>query len=354
MWNKKRWIFVSLICVGLGAVLLCVGRLMGGAPSGIYIDKRGVHAAGSLPERSELKDEVKLEAFDSMELDVRYADVKLEESDRYAVEYCVMGGYGAPVCEVRDGKLVFKEAEPLRTFRMGYFGIAINTPSYYVRVEVPKNAKLSEVLVYVDNGKLTVDSLQSDSLKISSEYGDTILGKYDGNALTIDMDSGNLSADVLHAGRINVTNDYGDVDIEEARGESLTVKLDSGQLEIGRMEISDVKIENEYGDADVEEARGKSLTVQMDSGDFRIGNMAFADVKIEDEYGSVNLGLSGDIGKYGFDLKTEYGSISMPDEGRGWGSGSGGIMTYRAEGDGEKKVMITCDCGDIEINAVKE
>lgn len=318
MKNKRMWITASFILIILGTAVLTVGRMMGGH-AGFYIDGRGLHAAGNPNISEPSQGSRELKPFNSMELDASYADVELVASDRFAIDYCIMGEYGSPVCEVRDNRLIFKETDSFKAFNLGFFtgnwSIAVNEPRYYVRVEIPKNTELSDISLNIESGDLETAVLKADRLDIENEYGDIHMDEYEGKDLKIHMDSGNLSIGTLSADRAEIQNEYGEVSISGASGDKLTVKMDSSNCQINRMDFSDVMITNEYGD--------------------------------------IRLGLPGDISSYGFDLYTEYGDIFIENKGRGTFTEDEDDVTYKADGNGKKKVTVSCDSGNIEIDSVK-
>ncbi len=247
MRNKRIGITASIICIVLGAVLMMAGRLMGGH-AGFYIDQSGVHGADDMNTPEPIQDHMTLDEFDSIDIQVDYADVKLLLSDEFSVEYRLIGNPGKPVCEVRNGRFIFQETRRSLPFNIGFFtgsfGIESDDPHYFVTVKIPKNTKLSEAVFDIESGDLDISSLQADTLKINDEYGK--------------------------------------IEISEATGERLAVKLESCDCMIERMDFSEAKITDSYGDIRLGlpgEAENYGLNLKTDSGDIRLGNE-----NLEDEY----------------------------------------------------------------------
>ncbi len=247
MRNKRIGITASIICIVLGAVLMMAGRLMGGH-AGFYIDQSGVHGADDMNTPEPIQDHMTLDEFDSIDIQVDYADVKLLLSDEFSVEYRLIGNPGKPVCEVRNGRFIFQETRRSLPFNIGFFtgsfGIESDDPHYFVTVKIPKNTKLSEAVFDIESGDLDISSLQADTLKINDEYGK--------------------------------------IEISEATGERLAVKLESCDCMIERMDFSEAKITDSYGDIRLGlpgEAENYGLNLKTEYGDIRVGNE-----NIEDEY----------------------------------------------------------------------
>lgn len=314
MKSKKMWLAASGVCIILGIIILMTGKLLGGKP-GFYINGKGVHTAGE--ETEPVRGMEELGEFDRMEVDVDYADVEIVASDRFAVEYCLTGDKGEPVCEVKNGKFTFKEGEYTRIIDMGFFidtsDVGKGEPDYYVKIEVPKDEKLSEAELRVESGDLKIVDFQVDELEI--------------------------------------VNEYGDVSVDKFTGKGFMLNQDSGDAFIGSLTAEHIGIESEYGNIRIEEAGGGSLAAVLDSGDCRILKLAVSEAEIKNEYGNVTLAAAGDLETYELELYTEYGRIRAGDEVRD--NYDDDEARYESRGDGQKKIKICCDDGDIEIDSVK-
>lgn len=355
MKNKKLGITASLICVTLGIALTIAGRLMGGYP-GFYIDRSGVHASGTQHTAKPVQDSITLDKFDSMEIHADYADVKLIPSDEFAVEYCVRGNNGNPVCEIKNGRLYFQEATRSQSFNLGFFtasmGIAIHEPQYYIKVKIPKSTKLSEAIFDIDSGDLDISSIQADSLKITDSYGDVYMDACKSQSLAIQMESGTLTLGTIDAPKAALNNEYGKLEISQATGESLTIRMESGDLKADKLIYSDMEITSDYGRAVIDDVSGKRLAIRMESGDCQIGRLDCSDTNITSDYGDISLGLPGAIDGYDLDLKTEYGDIRMDGRQKGYDSDEYDAV-YTGTGDGERTITAACESGDIELESVK-
>lgn len=355
MKNKRLWMTASLVCILLGAVLTAAGRLMGGQP-GFYIDSNGVHAAGHVSKTEPLQASINLDEFDSMEIHADYADVELNYSDEFAIEYRIIGAYGDPVCEVKNNRLTFQRTKPLKHYHVGFFtgfmDAAFSEPDYYIRVTIPKDTKLSEAVFDIESGNLDISSIQADTLKIGDDYGDVSIGQYDGKSLDISLESGSLSLGTINAAQTVLKSDYGRIDLSKATGDSLLIQLESGDLQAERIDYSDTEITDDYGKVYITDALGGCFTAKMESGDCQIDRLDYSDTEITSSYGDVSLGLSDKIENYGYNLKTEYGTIRLDNKNEGFDS-AGGEAAYEAAGDSEKMITIHCESGDIKLDSLK-
>lgn len=323
MKNKKMWFFLSLGCLLAGGFFSLAGVLLGGIP-GFYLDQYGIHTAGeaAAQKTNAFQDAAELDAFDSMELDISYTEnVELIASDRYFIEYRTTGDSGKPICQIENGKLLFRE-DPARykQFRIWFLyadpGVEYSPEPgpYYVKIEYPADQIFADVLIRMEYGDLKLPHLQADTLDIRSEYGDVTLDGCTGSSLDIHMSGGNLS--------------------------------------LGSVEAEQTEIHNEYGDILIDEAAGDSLNVDLDFGSFLTGSLDIQTLKVKDEYGTVSIRLPEDLSKYGYRLETEYGSILLNgknlmnhDE-----EESEDECYYTSAGSNGRTVEISCENGEIMID----
>ncbi len=313
MKNKKTWLILSAMCVILGIIILTAGRILGGLP-GFYIDRNGIHTVNEAQASEFVRDSRVLEAFESIEIDIDEADVELIESDRFAIDYCIAGEYGNVICEVKDGKLVFKEAAHNRIWNFGAFipgfGEVLDETDCYIRIEVPAGTQFDDILINMEEGSLNLPSLYAEQLKLDNEYGDINIKKYHGEKLKVDMQDGDFSADVIEAEQAEFNNEYGNILIDRISGGNILSKLEDGEFCINSLDMDRTEVSNEYG--------------------------------------NVCLGIAEDMNEYGLDLETEYGSINIAD-GKLERRYSDEGMTYRTKDSRSKRIEVSCEDGNIEV-----
>lgn len=321
MKSKKAWMIASLICVGAGIMILIIGRILGGIP-GFYIDHTGLHTSAKEETAAPIEGAEVYDEFESVELDIDYADVEFVVSDRFAVEYCLMGEYGDPVCEVKNGKLIMHEAEyrNIKIWNFSFFSgnpwgrDSVSEPDYYVRVEVPKGCKLNQISADIEDGDFTLPEIQAEELTVNNEYGDVQIEEYRGNRLEIAMQDGALLIGTDEAAKTDISSEYGSVEIGRISGGVLQADLQDGSLRIQELDLKKAEIDNEYGD--------------------------------------VELGIWGKAGEYGLDLSTEYGVIHI-DDGRSSREYGSDEAEYKTIGSSEKNIEVSCEDGNITISHKK-
>jgi len=319
---------------------------LGGTP-GFYFDRTGFHSSNDALEDTVIKGEEELEKFESIEAEVRNADLEIAVTDRFAIEYCVDGSFGKPVLTVRNGKLTFKEQEESRFWVVGGFGSvgSKREQKYYVKIEIPKGTALADVILDAENAKVVLPSLDAERVSLKNEYGDIEMGDVKGKQFMVHSEDGRLSAGKLNVDVVEIENDYGAVEIEAVDGKRFKADLENGDFEVGELTIDQAELENEYGDIDISHAARGKLAVKLEDGDLAIGELELSELKAECEYGSAELGLAKEIEEYSLDLKTEYGRIELPDGNVSNPGGDG--MQYQSQNDAPYKIIARCEDGDI-------
>lgn len=318
MKSKNRIWLISFGCIGIGIVLLAAGMMLGGRP-GFYIDRTGIHSQYSnLSDAPHMQKKVKLDEFSSIDIDLNYADIKIEPSDGYYIEYQLDGADPEPTLEVKNGKLRFKESSAGGFFIGGlnfftFSGFSRNDYNYYVKLYVPADKHFSTVKLVSDDGMISTGDISAESM--------------------------------------DITDDYGQVSIGSFKGKELSINMDDGRLRIQNLNADTALISNDYGECEIENMAVRSLEARLDDGDFKVLKGHAANLDINNEYGDVTLGMSEKLDAYDLDLETEYGHIEV--QGYPEMSNSDDEERFKSNNGAEHKVKIRCDDGNIVITQAK-
>lgn len=316
MLNKKMVGLAAAGCIAAGTVILIFGCILGGRP-GYFIDREGVHAAGSIENQEPyIQEKIKIDEFSSMSIDLEYADLEVIPSDDYYLEYRIEGNNIKPVWSVKNEKLTFNEREPKGFGSFMVWGTMPfqNDENYKVKIYIPKDKALANV-------------------RIDSDDGDVVLP---------DMNVKSLST----------TCEYGDLSVENIKGNRWDVVINDGELKAGNVEVQKIVVDNEYGDCIFDKIKGDSAKITLDDGDLRVSSMDVRDFRVDNEYGDVYLMTADSWENYDMDLYTEYGQITLPD-GRSCYNRNSDEEQYRVANGNNQKISVTSDDGDIQIDTGK-
>lgn len=393
MSKKKKVIIGSCIVMGIGAFLCIIGVALGGRVRGISVGSNGVSVStlygttnGEAPTYQSGEED--LDKFDSIKLETYYADVNIETAKDYGISYNLDDRYEFSY-KIENGVLEVIQKRPNNVvsnftwFSIGDSSQHYSTEREFITIYVPEDSKFECVDFYdecgsvvcdkfyaeelqiraeygdvelngvgsknatltLDSGKLNVTSFSDGDFTAKNEYGNTVLKDVTAGQLNITANSGNLEVDEVTADNIIVYNEYGNVLLQKAQADGMDLKANSGSISLEDVETNDVVVKAEYGDVKGYNIKMNSLSGILNSGNCKMKDLTVNKVDLKAEYGSVELDLMTKLADYSYDLETEYGEISLGKKQMG--------ERYESLEEGEKKIVVFCESGNIEIGGVK-
>ncbi|MBP2620281.1 DUF4097 family beta strand repeat-containing protein [Streptococcus panodentis] len=173
------------------------------------------------------------------------------------------------------------------------------------------------------------ESQEKRTIQLSLPKG-TNLETFTGNAFLGDVTLSNLSvkdADFsLSNGSLTVndsqftsgkiSNSLGDITLNNSQIGSGNLSLSSGSISLNNSQFSSGEISTDLGDIRANTSKISDSSLSVSSGSLNSEQLELAGkITITDQLGDVNLNLvSGSLSQLSFDLKTELGDISLPDD----------------------------------------
>lgn len=354
MKKKSKIYVIGACCVAAGILITGAGIAAGGWP-GISVSSSGLHTVGSHHGKEPyILEKTKLDEFDSINLNLEYADLDIIPSDGYYLEYRLSGSQNKPECNTDNKTLTLKE-KPNTNGRIMFFNFGnflwdnneyINE-KYYVKLYLPADKIYDEVKIYNDCGDVNAATLEAQDLSLEVAYGDIDAEAIKSKTLSILMDSGSFKVENVKADEMILNNEYGPTRIRNLSAGTAKIELDSGDANIDKAIINDLTLSDSYGAVKFSYADIAEGSIYMSSGDLQILDAVIGDLEAKSEYGDVDIQLRDDPASYTMKLKTEYGSVDVPFDG-----------SYISEDDEErfelvgkdgKILRISCESGDITI-----
>lgn len=360
MRNKVIFLLVCGILTGAGMVMAGIGAAMGGMIYGVAINTHGIRVNAPLLQQGGKENKTKnqtevteaLTAFDSIEVDVSYADIFIEQSDadQYSLTYSLTDS-GNLRKEVTDRKLVLKYEEDhsfgwhQNSIQWFVFGRIMtgNEQNDYVRISLPKGVKCKDVVLNTESADTACTNIQADGLKMRADYGDASLLGVNARQMELHLESGKLRMEQIQGESCTITDDYGDAILYDAALEKdLTVHMESGNLRFRNVSVQDLYVNSEYGDIDGEQIEFADAQISLESGDCKLNDVLLETCNMSAEYGDVELKLRKEPADYSYDLHAEYGDIKIAGEKMGESCRSYGKNP-------DSQIVIVCETGDIKI-----
>lgn len=396
MRKNVKFLLACAVLAGAGMVLMGIGLATGGVVHGIEVDAHGIRVYAPALEKGKgsgtdaagtyVRREEQLEAFDSVKLDVEYADIRVErfQSDTYALSYSLQEGRNFEK-EVKDGKLVLKHTGTgTAGVNVTWFFFGRNTgtiPEESITIYLPKDVTLADVELKTGFGDIVCENIQAADVGLHTDFGDITCKNMQAADVGLYAGSGNVVCEGIYAGRLKTDAAYGNVGITDAQAQEMEASLQSGRLKLEQvqaetcsvknaygdaafydvtlsgdlevqMESGDIRLRNTdirnfglksaYGDVDGQQAAFRNIQMSMESGDCRLEAVRFDNCKIRSAYGSVDLQLEREVTDYGYQLETSYGAIRIA------GKKMGDMYASLDKSTG-RLIEVFCESGDIQI-----
>ncbi len=358
MRKNIKFFIICAIVAATGFVLTGMGIAMGGIVYGFGINAEGIKVYAPRLEQKNKEsettmcrlDEQSLQAFDRMEIDVEYADIRVErtDSEQYTLS-CNLSDEGRLQNEVKDGKLIVRHKDNA-AFGTGYadfmwFSVGNNSSviKEYITIGLPKQADLTDVCLDTDSGDITCENINTDSLSVRAEYGDVSLANIEAKEMEIHLESGEMQMEQVSGNTCSVESEYGKAAFRQvALSGDLLVTMESGNLEFYNTDARNLDLKNQYGTVSGRQTSFADISMNLESGDCQMQDILFDNCEIHSEYGDVELELQKDRREYAYALDTEYGNIKI--------DGQKMEDTYVSLAENQEHLIeIHCESGDIRI-----
>lgn len=357
MRKSIKFLVICAILTGIGMLLAGIGIAAGGMISGIQVDMQGIRVyAPALKEKENksnayVRKEEQVDAFDSIQVDVAYADVHVirTNSDVYSLSYCLLENREIQK-EVKDGKLILKyEASHysgIHRVNISWFAIGSSESSdqkEFITIYLPKDAKLSNIQLKAETGDIVCENIQADSLAIEADYGDVSLLDVQAQKIETDLESGKLQMEQVQGDNCSIKDAYGNVSIYDLTlAGNMKVELESGKIRFQDTVMQGLDLESNYGDIDAQQSEFGDLQMRIESGNCNLDWILLENGKIDSSYGDVEMKLQKSVTEYGYLLDTEYGDIEIDGT-------KMGEAYHSLEKDMKHLIEIHCESGNICI-----
>lgn len=353
--NKgKKFIAACSVAVGVGIVFCVTGYAMGGRVYGISVGPGGLSV--NTPQDgngrvSYSSGNEALEAFESIDIAIDYANITVKPSDHYGMEYLIDDRSNFTY-EVNDGCLNIRGnyKDVYSGMNFTFFGIGTIGRDYkqeYVTVYVPEEELCNmggTVKIASETGNIDCSNLYADTFTLDADYGNVSLVLVGSANAKLEMETGKLEMEWFEGGDLSIKNDYGNVNLEEINAADIKVVMESGSLDMEAVKGQSLGVFSDYGNISLRDAGfAKDTSFEAESGNIRLKGFTADCIDVKSEYGNVNIEITDALESYTYDLYTEYGDITVGRKDMG--------NSYRSLEDSSatKEIRVICESGEIAI-----
>ncbi len=288
--STKVILALSLVLLVGGVCLTLAGVAMGGlkALDDTTFYGRKIHV-GNQPV---LTTQDKVEAFDSMNIDVSGKTVSFADSEEYYVEY----PEGAEVrASVKNGKLSVT-AEEGAALNYGDWGIYINGDDFIsigngyhidenaIIIHCPLKENYKDISITNNTGDVTLDWVKADKIDISGDTGEVYLYSVKVKDLKIDGHVLSVYGNTVDADTWTLDTDAGDVSMQINVRNKTKISMNAGDLQLDGGFLGETEIDLDTGDLDLQLAEGVEkygAEIAMDAGQRALNVEDFGSYKKE-------------------------------------------------------------------------
>ena len=351
MKHNKLFILIAGIAILFG--ISCSGIIIAqgirtGAVQTSPTDKRDRY-----PNAWELK-KTKLDEFSEISVSLSYCNFSILPSDDYALEYRMDGICEEPEYSVSDGSFHFSEGHTREKYRAGFHfffnpaNFSANQEPFYVNLYVPKDAYFYLLSLSDESGNIEIGDIQAERAEITADYGNLDIDSFSGKKLSLNADSGNIDLGNVTCDNLEISDEYGNISADSLIiAKNTAIKLESGNLKVSKLESDQLTLSNEYGNCTANEITVKNSNVSMESGSLKLQQATLGSTEINSSYGDTTLGLATDVSDYNYDLKAEYGAITL--DGTNIDANDDGEVYYQKDNGQKNDIRIISESGNIQI-----
>lgn len=305
--NKRLLVAGDILCV-IGVLFLGVGVASGGKNYVKSADLNRISGTATMDsgDSHAILSKTKIDAFSSVNVDLRNLDLDIKESDdeNFYIAYNIETNKGMlPLSyQVQDDTLNIVEKKGNESY--SYIHIDINflqemlgqshviENSNKVTVYIPKKNDMSSFSCKMGYGDLDIESLNARQAVIQNEDGDIKIAGSTFENLELKDELGNLKIKDTTLINSQIEMDDGDIQAENVTftgKNEIRSSLGDITLSIPKETLADLSVEAEASEINVPEELGKVMTDEDDEQSVDSGNKAQNSLEIKSEDGDITI-----------------------------------------------------------------
>ncbi|MBQ6734782.1 MAG: DUF4097 family beta strand repeat protein [Lachnospiraceae bacterium] len=314
---------VSTIGTEMAGLAGEIGKAVRGAISS-FMDGSGENAGtkrtrgtASFETDSSAKEERKwaevrpLDAFHSIELQAKIADVIIEAGEGYSLS---LTEKLEPEVSVTDGVLRLREETEHAWFSRGgvgsvFFGFG---KAGRIRITVPSDVALQNCDLHVRAGNVSLQGVDAQDWKVIASAGNLKAAGINAKSFQVRCSAGNIRAERLKAEQLVLDSSAGNLRLEDVTGNETKLRSSAGNVKCAASSLGELQAQSSAGNVKLEDTSATAY-------------------RLKSSVGNIKLVLPGGESEYSYDLKSTHGDVRVGDEKHG--------KSYRTE-DAEGKIPV--------------
>ncbi len=356
MRKINKFILICLLLIAIGIGLLIMGFHLGGQIYGFYLNQHGFHIfAPSLQQENAntyIEENIELEAFDNIEADMEFCEIYLVAGDHYGISYH-LNSQTALNYKVTNGTLKVSESYKsssdntmnVQWFSVGSMNNSLNSEEEYIEICVPQDAILKEINLLNDYGDIYFHALTAEDVSVESNYSKIGLESLTFSSLEIETQSGELQLADTTCNSLSVTSEYGNMQLSDINiKETANFSCSNGCLELDNTHFHSWILNTEYGDINGNTVSCDTASITTENSTCKLKEFTVNSIEAASEYGDITLQLTAPADTYNYNLRTEYGEITLDD------LDVSNQTSFTTSSDSSNLIQINTKSGNIKIS----
>lgn len=334
---KNIW----LICGGailVGVILCMIGFCCGGAKP-VSVGQNGIVIRSNTKHTTQ---DLNLNAFQSLDMNIQNADIEFVASDKYGIEICYYGDENLIRYSIENNTLKVTDGSKDQIHLIDLNFLYQNN---VIKIYMPQKAVLENVKIANSCGNLHINGFSAQKTDISCSSGDVTMWDVSSKSLKIMNNCGGIDMRSITSDTMWVKTSAGNITMKDLTSSNTDTFNDCGNVTVNSSKLGNATFENHAGNIDAL----RITTTQLDAKN-KCGNMKFdgelgGKSTLDDKSGNIDFATSLSDKDYEYNLSTNCGNIKV--------NGTDHAAHIKESSNAANNLVITNSCGNVNANFQK-
>ena len=249
---------------------------------------------------------------ENLGLDIRYTDDENIKLQYYDFE-------STPKTFTYDnGKVSLTSKDPMGTFgwiwKRGVFFTMFSGKYYDATLYLPRSTVL-DFTIEIDNGKIAIDQIEFNDLKLSTSNGAIDLNHIKANDVKLSTSNGAIDVKNSEINSLTATADNGAISLKDSKiTDTVIAKTQNGLVELKNVSSKSLICESNNGMIKVENCQSEIMSGETDNGAINVYRLQANNIDLSTGNGSINGTILGDRNDYRIDARTGAGTNNLSNK----------------------------------------
>lgn len=286
MSKTKKAVIIGSVLVGIGVIIGVIAIAIGGFkfPSGA-VDLTSMKALNTEKKTvrvTDAFDKIEVVGADSMDIEI----CKSKTGENY-VEYYDTDDWTSHV-DVKDHVLKFTTDDKGKHKSVVSLGFGKDTMTRIYLTD----AEYKELYVMTLSGYVTIQDINTESLKASTSSGDMDLVDVSAKQMELEANSGDIEMQNVTAESLKMSTSSGDIGLLDVTAKQMELEASSGDIDLECCDAEGFDITTSSGDVDMEIAAGRTYRFETKTNS---GDVDVPDGEADSKYLCKIVTSSGDV-----------------------------------------------------------